>query len=162
MNGIGSVVFYGCEGVYEIVSIDLMAMNGTDDKVPYYTLSSTRTKGDVIYAPATTGKMRPIVSKLQAEYLLECVPHMRLEVLLENDPHYPAEYCKNVRIYDCKELLKIALFLHAKQKQSQADLSCLKMAKRYLTDELSATLDQTVGDMQTLFSNHVFHPRAIG
>ena len=80
----GEKIIYGKTGVCEVEDIAERAVPG--GKRLYYTLRPLYQSGNVIFAPADSDKifMRPIITRQDAEKLIEDVPKIRESALSEN------------------------------------------------------------------------------
>ena len=110
----------------------------------YYTLRPLYQSGNVIFAPADSDKifMRPIITRKDAEKLIEDVPKIRENALSE-------EISDETEIRSCKELLCFAIMLYERRKEARRmkrKLSFtyenrLHRAEQVLFGELAAVLD---------------------
>ena len=110
----------------------------------YYTLRPLYQSGNVIFAPADSDKifMRPIITRKDAEKLIEDVPKIRENALSE-------EISDETEIRSCKELLCFAIMLYERRKEARRmkrKLSFtyenrLHRAEQVLFGELATVLD---------------------
>ena len=89
MYKIGEKIIYGKTGVCVVESIEEKTVPG--GKRPYYTLKPMYQQNNVIYAPADSDKifMRPLISRENAERLVESVSAIRDSVLAGNTVRMP-------------------------------------------------------------------------
>lgn len=96
MYKIGEKIIYGKTGVCVVESIEEKTVPG--GKRPYYTLKPMYQQNNVIYAPADSDIifMRPLISRENAERLVESVPAIRDSVLAGNTVAEDAD-CRTLR-----------------------------------------------------------------
>ena len=138
----GEKIIYGKTGVCMVEDIAEMAV--PDGKRLYYTLRPMYQSGNVIFAPADSDKifMRPIITKQDAEKLIEDVLKIRENALSE-------EFSEETEIRSCEELLCFAIMLYERRKEARRmkrKLSFtyenrLHRAEQVLFGELAAVLE---------------------
>ena len=132
----GEKIIYGKTGVCVVEDIAERAVPG--GKRLYYTLRPLYQSGNVIFAPADSDKifMRPIITRQDAEKLIEDVPKIR-------------EFSDETEIRSCEELLSFAIMLYERRKKARRmkrKLSFtygnrLHRAEQVLFGELAAVLE---------------------
>lgn len=162
MYEIGDLIFYGNTGVYRVEDIGpLRHIRGYDPEKDYYRFSSAR-KGEVTYVPVDTGVyMRPVISREEAEKLLERVPELEERVCDSRDPRVLREhYQKELEVHSCEELFRLIKSVNAKGRQAaklgkrlgKTDQEYKKRAEQLLREELSAALDLPMDSVQTVLA----------
>lgn len=83
----GDLVVYGTTGVCRVESIDQPNKTGPDRHRKYYQLKPLYQDG-VIYTPVENTKVsiRPVISREQAEHLIDLIPSMQAEAY--RAPHF--------------------------------------------------------------------------
>ena len=138
----GEKIIYGKTGVCVVEDISERAVPG--GKRLYYTLRPLYQSGNVIFAPADSDKifMRPIITRQDAEKLIEDVPKIRESALSE-------EFSEETEIRSCEELLQLAISIYERRKEARRmkrKLSFtyenrLHRAEQVLFGELAAVLE---------------------
>lgn len=107
----GEKIIYGKTGVCVVEDIAERAVPG--GKRLYYTLRPLYQSGNVIFAPADSDKvfMRPIITRQDAEKLIEDVPKIRESALSE-------EFSEETEIRSCEELLQLAISIYERRKEA--------------------------------------------
>ena len=94
--------------------------------------------------------IRPVISREEAEALIDLIPSVRAEVCHAPTMQALAQHYQSaVRSHDCRELLELTMSIYLKQRQAEAqkrrlgmvDERYMKQAERLLYGELSAALD---------------------
>ena len=145
----GALVVYSTTGVCRVEDICKPNLSG-DKEREYYLLKPLHQDG-VIYCPVDNTKVpiRPILSREEADALIDLIPTIRTEAcraptLQALAQHYQAA----VRSHDCRDLIEMMMSIYAKQQQAEAqhrrlgmvDERFMKQAERLLYGELSAAL----------------------
>lgn len=146
----GDLIVYGSTGVCRVDDIGPLKNSvGTTEKKDYYTLSPVFSSG-VIYIPANTGVfMRPVLTKEQAEALIDRIPSLEdstidLSSLRQLSEHYHAAF----ESHQCEDLLKLihALYLKGQNTVKQGrrvgltEMKYRKHAEELLHGEFSVAL----------------------
>lgn len=145
----GEMIVYGSSGVCEVKEIcKRKTMSGEEGD--YYQLSPVYST-EMIYTPIDTGVfMRPILTQVQAEGLLNQIPEISQEVYYNNNismlrAHYEAFF----QTHQCEDLLKLIKSIHLKNEEAlrnkkklgRVEQHYLKLAQELLCGELSVALD---------------------
>ena len=145
----GDLVLYGGTGVCRIVSV-ASSFSGEKSRL-YYTLKPLY-QTCTITTPVDNNKvfMRPIISKSEAERLIDSIPSIHAEVyhskaMRELTEHYQAI----LSTYDCRNLIQLTMSINAKKQLAEAqhrkfgavDERYLKRAEDLLFGELAAALE---------------------
>lgn len=143
----GDMIIYGSTGVCRVKEITRLDFRSGDQL--YYALDPLYQDG-VIYTPVDTKVfMRPVITKEEAEALIDKIPTMQAaayhsSVLRELEEHY-AGYLKS---HDCGDLIELAMSIYAKKqlltaqrrKFGAVDERFLKRAEDLLDGELAVAL----------------------
>ena len=143
----GDKVFYGQTGVCIVEDISEKILTKNVKRL-YYTLRPLYQQNNVIYAPVDSDKVfiRAIISKAEAQKLVETVPELCKKVL---DEQGEEDYKKMFESHSCNELLELAVKIYskkqavkkAKKKLGFIDEKYLKRAEELLFGELATALD---------------------
>ena len=157
MFQIGDQIIYGSTGVCKVTDVTTPDIGEAKGKL-YYVLAPLYQDG-VIYTPVESKVfMRPIITKEEAEALIDSIPTVEAEayhnpVLRELEAHYDSY----LRTHSCEDLIRLTMSTYAK-KQAMAqqnrkfgavDERFMKRAEDLLQGELSASLGiprEQVGD----------------
>lgn len=146
----GELVVYGGEGVCRVEKIGPSAIPGADKTKLYYTLLPLYRTGQVLTPVDTRVLMRPVLSREEAQLLVEQLAQRELPQGPGNNPRAQKEYYQaEVTSYDCGRLTdlirllscKRAHALHQGKKPGQMDERYLKRAEDQLYGELGAALE---------------------
>ena len=147
----GDLVVYGATGVCRVEEITCPGGTGADRNRRFYLLKPLQ-QDCVIYTPVDNAKvpMRPVISREEAEALIDLIPSIRAEAY--HGPTLQAlaqHYQSAVRSHDCRDLVELMMSIYAKRRQAEAqkrrlgmvDERFMKQAERLLYGELSVALD---------------------
>ena len=146
----GELVVYGTTGVCRVEGVERPALPGTDREREYYLLKPLWQDG-VIYAPVDSEKvpMRPVISRQEAEELIDRIPSMEVETWRAPTLQALAQHYQSaVRSHDCADLVALTMSIYQKRRQAEAqnrrlgmvDERYQKQAERLLFGEFSAAL----------------------
>ena len=145
MYQVGAWIVYGGAGVCRVAGVEPLG-NGQ----LYYRLEPLY-QTCKIFTPVDNPKviMRPLVSRREAEALIDRIPDLQPEayynkVLRELTEHYDTI----LKTYDCEALLKLTMSIYAKKQEAQGHKrrlgavveSFLRRAEELLFSELAAAL----------------------
>ena len=106
----GALIVYGGVGICRVEDVGKLAhpIPGQDKNRPYYTLSPLR-EGGVVYTPVdTTVFMRPVMSRQEAEQLLENLPQVsELELDSVDYRQLADNYRAVLHTYRMEDLLRL-------------------------------------------------------
>ncbi|MGE4275818.1 MAG: CarD family transcriptional regulator [Lawsonibacter sp.] len=151
MFKVGDMILYGSTGVCRVTDITTRDFSGADADQLFYILIPLYQNG-IISTPVNNTKifMRPIISKDEAERLIDMIPTIRAEayhsqILQELTEHYE----KSLKTYDCTELVELTMSIYAKKqfveqqkrKFGAVDEKFMKHAEDLLFGELAAVLN---------------------
>ena len=143
----GDQIVYGTNGVCEVVAVGPVAIGSADRD--YYTLQPLYAT-EVIYTPVDTKVfLRPVISRAQAEDLIDRIPSIPEKVCTERSQgllreHYEAAF----HSHNCTDLVQLIKSVYHKgrvaekegKKLGQLDLRYMKRAEDILHGELAAAL----------------------
>lgn len=147
----GDLILYGGTGVCRVKEIKEQNFPSTGETRLYYVLTPLY-EDCVISAPVDSDKVfiRPIISKEEAEKLIEKIPHMQAKVYHSRATRELAEHYETIlKSHDCDSLVELTMSIYAK-KQAQlsqkrkfgaVDERFLKRAEDLLFGELAAALE---------------------
>ena len=150
MFQIGQLVVYGGEGVCRVGGIGVPPIPGADRNRQYYTLSPLCRTGQVMTPVDTKVMMRPVMSREEAEVLIESLPALEPEEMPSSGVRAAKDYYHQlVTSYDCRRLAgmikavsrKRVRAMRSGKKVSQMDERYLKRAEEELYSELAAALE---------------------
>lgn len=150
MYQVGELVVYGRTGVCRVERIQ--REKGQD----YYALKPLYQSCDILTPVNGKVFMRPIITREEAERLIDCIPSMEVEAfeskaIRELSEHYQAA----IATHDCRDLVELTMSIYAKKKAAQrekrkfgaVDERFMKEGEELLFGELSAALDIPVEEV---------------
>lgn len=150
MFGIGDYVICGNKGVCEVENITTLNISGVDKEREYYILKPLYMSGSTVYLPVDSPKesMRKVLSREEAEKLIEAIPEIPL-LVIANDKLSEQAYKDCIRTNDCEDLVKLLKTIYTrKQKRIKAgrkvtavDAKYFHMAEENLYGELAVALN---------------------
>ena len=164
MFSVGDKIIYGENGVCTVDKIDALPMSGSPRDKMYYHLSPFVGTG-VYFAPVDSNVfMRPVMSREEAEALIEAMPGIEPAICNDNRfNHVDAFYKELFRQHSCEALVAIVKGLRQrmaerKTKSSRAEAT-LKRAKDMLHGELAVALDINFQDVESYIQSRVGTPQ---
>lgn len=157
MYEIGQYIIYGCEGVCRVEEIGPVEIKGAQKGVDYYTLCSVYQHGKIYVPVDSQAYSRPIMTRQEAQALIEDIPNIPYEIFENNNPRLLGEHYQSyLKSNDCRELLKVIRAIHAKRiavaekgrRLGQVDERSYKQAEDKLHGELAVSLDIPVNDVR--------------
>jgi len=147
----GEYVIYGNNGICRVEEIGIpigtpMANNGKE----YYTLSPVFGSGNIYVPLDTRVYMRPILTKEQAEELIEQIPQIQGEIFEGKDVRALSEKYKDcLDTHQCEDLVKLIKTVYQKEKMmvengkklAKTEQDFGKLAKELLHREFSMALE---------------------
>ena len=160
MYSIGEKIIYGEHGVCTVASIaPLDSFPGSNDKL-YYHLEPLIGTG-TFFAPIDSAAfMRPVMSRAEAEALLEAMSGIEPAICTDNRfNHVDAFYKELFRRHSCEALVAILKGLRGrladkKNKSSRAELT-MKRARDMLNGELSVALEMDLNEVDILVQSRL-------
>lgn len=147
---IGDLVLYGSTGVCRVTELQARKGPPKDGERLFYTLEPLY-QSCTISTPVDSDKvfMRPILSREEAEHLIDWIPNIRAKAfhsraMRELTEHYEAA----LKSHDCAELVELTMSIYAKKQEMEdqkrkfgaLDERFLRRAEELLYGELAAAL----------------------
>lgn len=151
MYSVGDKIIYGENGVCTVSKVAPLD-SGAQDKL-FYHLKPLIGSG-VYFAPVDSGAfMRPVISREEAEALIDLIPSIEPAVCRDNRfNHVDAYYKELFRQHSCEALVAIVkgvrLRMDEKKTRSTRAESIMKRAKDILHGELSIALEMEVAEVE--------------
>lgn len=153
MFEVGALIQYGGMGVCrvkEIRKVCASRLHPEEDRL-YYVLESLYQNCE-ISIPVDNPKvlMRPVISRAEAEALIDAIPDVEAEVYHDSSFQRLAEhYRQSIGNYDCGELIGLTKSLYAKKQDAQrrnkkfgvVDERFMRRAEELLFGELAVALE---------------------
>jgi CarD family transcriptional regulator len=153
MYQVGDVVVYGgITSVCRIANIAVLNFSGSDDGSKLYYVLKPLYQDCLIYNPVdnTDVFMRPVITKDEAEKLIDMIPEIKAEAfdgrgLKEINEHYGAI----IKTRDCAKLIELTMSVYVKKqvepgfkrRYGTAENTFMKQAEDMLWGELAVALD---------------------
>lgn len=146
MYQVGELVVYGAEGVCRVAAIGPLEMRGAQKGTDYYTLTPLYGAGKIFIPVDTNVSIRPVMTRVEAEALIDRIPEIPEEVYENNNPRLLNEhYQALLKSYDCVDLVRLIRAIYAKgqrgRRLGQVDERTFRKAEEMLHGELAAALD---------------------
>ena len=146
MYQVGELVVYGAEGVCRVAAIGPLEMRGAQKGTDYYTLTPLYGTGKIFIPVDTNVSIRPVMTRAEAEALIDRIPEIPEEVYENNNPRLLNEhYQALLKSYDCVDLVRMIRAIYAKgqrgRRLGQVDERTFKKTEEMLHEELAAALD---------------------
>ncbi|MGI5887921.1 MAG: CarD family transcriptional regulator [Oscillospiraceae bacterium] len=164
MYSIGDLVVYGGEGVCRVEDIGLPSSSVIDRNKKYYTLSPIYRDGRIFTPVDTKVFMRPVLSKEQAEKIIDSIPEIDAMPMAERDPKQTERnYKQFISSHKCSSMIAVIKAVHQKRgdgggparKTSQTDERYMKMAEELLYGEFAISLDIPRSSVKTYVEDRV-------
>ena len=153
MFAVGEKIIYCENGVCTVVKIAPLDMSGASQDKLYYHLAPYVGSG-TYFAPVDSGAfMRPVMSREQAEALIDSIPGIEPAICSDNRfNHVDAFYKELFKKHSCEALVSIIKGLRErmnerKTKSSRAETT-MKRAKEILHGELAVALEMEIADVE--------------
>ena len=153
MYKIGQKIIYGENGVCTVKNIAPLEMEGASREKLYYHLIPLVGSG-IYFAPVdTTAFMRPIISRDEAEALIDAIPGIPPAICTDNRfNHVDAFYRDLIKLHTNEALISVIKGLEyrmaEKKTRSTRAEATMKRAKDILHGELSVALDMDVRQVE--------------
>ncbi len=165
MYQVGELVLYGSTGVCRVKEIKEQASPATGEQQAYYILQPLY-EDCVISAPVEAGKvfMRPIISREEAEEIIDRIPETEGEIYCGKATRELAQHYEALlKSHDCRSLVELTKSIYAKKQEllsrnrkfGTVDERFLKRAEDLLFGELAAALDLPRDRMQAYIASRV-------
>ncbi|MBQ3405507.1 MAG: CarD family transcriptional regulator [Oscillospiraceae bacterium] len=153
MFNTGELIVYGNTGVCRVVDVKEINMSRDEGTQLYYVLKPLY-QNYTVSTPVDNKKvfMRHIISREEAERLVEMIPSIRAEAYHNRSPQRLAEHYKeSISTHDCEDLVELTMSIYAKKqfveqqkrKFGAVDEKFMRRAEELLFGELAAALDIT-------------------
>lgn len=160
MFSVGEKIIYGENGVCTVEYIGPMSTSGADRDKMYYHLAPLMGSGKY-YAPVDTGVfMRPVMSKEEAEKLIDSIPGIEPAICTDSRfNHVDAFYKELFKQHTCEALVSVVKGLYSrisdrKTRSSRAEMT-MRRAKDILHGELSVALDMDMKDIEAYIISRI-------
>ncbi len=153
MYSVGDKIIYGENGVCTVSKIAPLEAAGSSQDKLFYHLKPLIGSG-CYYTPVDSGAfMRPLISRAEAEALIDAIPSIEPAVCHDNRfNHVDAFYKELFRQHSCEALVAIVkgLYLRMSEKKTKSSRaeSTMKRAKDILHGELSIALGMEVSEVE--------------
>jgi len=147
MYQVGEKIIYGSNGVCTVKDVAVPPFAGKDERDRLYYKLQPEGSSEVIYVPVdTTVFMRPIMSRAEAEALVERMPEIPEEVCTSHSiallrQQYDSFFCD----HSCETYIRLVKGIYMKgqsgKKLGQTDQRYMKRAEDMLYGELAAALE---------------------
>lgn len=146
MYQVNDYIVYGNVSVCKVIDICTPKINGIKEDMKYYMLQPIYQQGSTIYTPVNNDKvvMRKIISKEEAEQLIDTIPSIEIIKNVINDRLLVEEYNKAIRTNDDKEWIKVikTLYIKSMERKNQG-----KKPEKIVEDYLKFTEDLLHGEL---------------
>ena len=160
MFTVGDKIIYGENGVCTVEKIEPLAISGPSKDRLYYHLRPLIGSG-TYYTPVDSGAyMRPVMSREQAEALIDAMPGIAPAICEDNRfNHVDAYYKELFRLHSCEALVAIVKGLRSrmatrKTRSSRAEAT-MKRARDMLHGELSVALDLPLSEVEGYIQSRI-------
>ena len=153
MYKIGQKIIYGENGVCTIKNIAPIEMDGAPKEKLYYHLTPLVGSGTYFAPIDTSAFMRPIISRDEAEALIDAIPGIPPAICNDNRfNHVDAFYRELFKLHTNEALVSVIKGLQfrmaEKKTRSTRAEATMKRAKDILHGELSVALDMEMGQVE--------------
>lgn len=156
MFEIGDLIVYSGEGVCRVEGIGTPPLVGVNKQRQYYSLKPLYREG-MVYAPVDSNVfMRPVISRAEADALIQRIPEIEPEVYENSNLRFLNEhYQAQLQNYTCEGLIKLIRSTHAKRevmigrgkKLGLVDERYMKRAQDMLHGEFAVALGIERGEV---------------
>ena len=160
MYKIGEKIIYGENGVCTVKNIAPLEMEGASKEKLYYYLTPLVGSGTYFAPVDTSAFMRPIISRAEAEALIDSIPGIEPAICNDNRfNHVDAFYRELFKLHSNEVLVSVIKGLHcrmaAKKTRSTRAEATMKRAKDILHGELSVALNMDMNQVEQYISDRV-------
>ncbi len=161
---VGDKIVYGESGVCTVEQIGPLSSTGPQKDRVYYHLRPLIGSGTYFAPIDTTAYMRPVMSREEAEALIDAMPGIEPAICTDNRfNHVDAFYKELFRQHSCEALVAIVKGLRQrmserKTKSSRAEAT-LKRARDMLHGELAVALDLELQDVEAYIQSRIGEPQ---
>lgn len=164
MFQVGELIIYGNNGICRVEEIGTPNLPIAAKGAQYYTLAPLFRSG-VIYAPVDTKIfMRPILTKAEAERLIEQIPEIHEEITDGQSIRSLGETYKSfLHTHQCEDLVRLIKTIYKKEqameergkKLAKTEQDYSKLAKELLHQEFSLALEIPYEEVQEYITARV-------
>ncbi len=160
MFAVGDKIIYGENGVCTVEKIEPLAISGPSKDRLYYHLRPLIGSG-TYYTPVDSGAyMRPVMSREQAEALIDAMPGIEPAICNDNRfNHVDAFYRELFKLHTNEALVSVIKGLNCrmaeKKTRSTRAEATMKRAKDILHGELSIALDMEMSQVEPYIRERV-------
>ncbi len=163
MYDIGQLIVYGGD-VCRVDAIGPLEMRGAQPSTDYYTLMPVRGHGKIFTPVDTPVYTRPVLTREEAEALIDELPNLPEEVYENSNPRLLNEHYQTyLKSCDCTRLALLIRAIHAKARRAaqrgrrlgQVDERSFKRAQELLHAELSVALDIPVEEVRAYIAQRI-------
>ena len=148
MYSVGELIVYGGTGVCRVEAVE-EKQSPDSGKRMYYRLKPLYQSGSISVPVDGKVFMRPVISREEAEAIIDRLPDMPVQSLHErNFTQLAAHYQQLLCSHECSDVAGLVVSIHAKKRESeragrrfgQVDAKFMKRAETLLYGEISAAL----------------------
>ena len=160
MFTVGEKIIYGENGVCTVEKIEPLTISGASKDKLYYHLSPLIGSGTYFAPVDSEAYMRPVMSREEAEALIDAMPGIAPAVCNDNRfNRVDAFYKELFRQHSCEALVAIVKGLRSrmverKTRSSRAEAT-MKRARDMLHGELSVALDLELSEVEGYIQNRI-------
>ena len=164
MYQIGDLIVYGNTGVCRVEAVETPRHRPGEAERQYYLLRPLYQDGTIRIPVDTKVFMRPVISREEAEKLIDAIPGMNAEVYHErNFTQLAAHYQEALGSHECSDLIELVMSIYAKKQDAeskkrkfgQVDARFMKRAESLLYGEFSVALGIPFDDVQGYIAGRV-------
>lgn len=164
MFKVGDYIVHGRNGICQVEDITHLDMSGADKDRLYYVLRPVNTRGNKVYSPVDSNKVkaRKILTREEADQLIDEIPDLE-QLWISNDKLREEQYKDAMRDCDCRQWIRIikTLYLRKKERIAQGkkvtalDESYLKLAENQLYGELAIIMGMEKNEMEDFITQRI-------
>lgn len=160
----GDLIVYGGTGVCRVEDVETPELRGKEAGRQYYLLKPLYQDGTIRIPVDTKVFMRPVISREEAEDLIDAIPGMSAEAYHDrNFTQLAAHYQQALGSHECADLIELVMSIYAKKqyveskkrKFGQVDARFMKRAENLLYGEFSVALGIPFDDVQGYIAQRV-------
>ncbi len=164
MYQIGELIVYGGTGVCRVEGIETQKQKGAAEPRDYYLLKPLYQDGTIRIPVDTKVFMRPVISRGEAEGLIDAIPGINAEAYHDrNFTQLAAHYQQALGSHECADLIELVMSIYAKKqyvesrkrKFGQVDARFMKRAENLLYGEFSVALGIPFDEVQGYIAKRV-------
>lgn len=164
MYQIGDIIVYGGTGVCRVENVESQKTKGSEGPRQYYLLKPLYQDGTIRIPMDTKAFMRPVISRDEAERLIDAIPTLSPEAYHDrNLTQLAAHYQQALGSHECADLIELVMSIYAKKqyveskkrKFGQVDARFMKRAENLLYGEFSVALGIPFDDVQDYIAKRV-------